>query len=215
MRFTKENMLLYAVTDRTWTARQSLYDQVKAAIAGGITCLQLREKDLDTDAMYKEALPIRDLCRIHHIPFIINDRVDLAMKCDADGVHIGQDDMDAATVRKLIGPDKILGVTAHNKEEAILAYENGADYLGCGAVFSTSTKANTIPLSHEVLQEICQSVPIPIVAIGGIHKNNIMELAGTGVDGIALVSAIFSAADIEDECKELKALSERMVHTCR
>lgn len=215
MKFTKENMLLYAVTDRAWTGRQSLYDQVKAAIAGGITCLQLREKDLDADAMYEEALPIRDLCRRHHIPFIINDRVDLAMKCDADGVHIGQDDMDAATVRKLIGPDKILGVTAHNKEEAILAYENGADYLGCGAVFSTSTKANTIPLSHECLQEICQSVSIPIVAIGGIHKNNIMELAGTGVDGIALVSAIFSASDIEAECKELKVLSERMVHACR
>lgn len=207
---TKKAMLLYAVTDRTWLGNQSLYEQVEQALSGGATCIQLREKDLDPEAFFKEALEIKELCRRFQVPFIINDNVELAIKCEADGVHVGQSDMQAGEVRRLIGPERILGVSAQTLDQAKLAQENGADYLGVGAVFPTSTKEDARPVSHEALKEIARSVSIPICAIGGINKGNLLELSGTGIDGVALVSAIFASKDIEAECRSLRALCETM-----
>lgn len=211
MKCDKKHMLLYAVTDRSWTGKQTLYEQVEAALKGGVTCVQLREKDLNEEAFLKEAMEISALCRQYGVPFIINDNVELAIKCGADGVHLGQEDMAAAKVRKRVGEDMLIGVSAHSVEEALEAVRNGADYLGSGAVFSTSTKSNVNPLPKETLREICASVDIPVVAIGGITKSNLSQLSGTGVDGVALVSAIFAAQDIEEECRMLRRLSEEMI----
>lgn len=211
MKCDKKHMLLYAVTDRSWTGKQTLYEQVEAALKGGVTCVQLREKDLNEEAFLAEAMEISALCRQYGVPFIINDNVELAIKCGADGVHVGQEDMAAAKVRKRVGEDMLIGVSAHSVEEALEAVRNGADYLGSGAVFSTSTKSNVNPLPKETLREICASVDIPVVAIGGITKSNLSQLSGTGVDGVALVSAIFAAQDIEEECRMLRRLSEEMI----
>ena len=212
MKLNKESMLLYAVTDRAWAKNQTLTKQVELALKGGVTCVQLREKDLDNDAFLAEATEIKALCEHYHIPFIINDNVEIAVKCKADGIHVGQHDMKLADVRKMVGNDMIIGISAQTVEQAIEAEKGGADYLGVGAVFSTSTKLDADEVSHSTLKQICRAVSIPVVAIGGINKNNIMELSGSEVDGIALVSAIFSAGDIESECKELKHIAEKMVH---
>ena len=211
MNCDKSQMLLYAVTDRSWTGRQSLYEQVESALKGGVTCVQLREKELNPDDFLKEARALVTLCRRFGVPFLINDNVELALACGADGVHVGQDDMACALAREKLGPRKIIGVSAHSVEEALAAARDGADYLGSGAVFATSTKTNVHPLPHETLREICRSVEIPVVAIGGITKDNLPQLAGTGVSGVALVSAVFAAADIEAECRELRGLSESIV----
>lgn len=208
MNVKKENMLLYAVTDRAWTGRQTILEQVEDALKGGVTCVQLREKDSSEEVFLQEAIAIGALCRKNKVPFIINDNVEIALKANADGVHVGQKDMEAGKVRALLGPDKIIGVSARTVEQAIAAEKAGADYLGVGAVFSTGTKLDAKPLSHKTLKEICQAVSIPVVAIGGISKENMPELAGTGVNGVALVSAIFAAEDIEAECKELRELSK-------
>lgn len=215
MRCSKETMLLYAVTDRAWVGEQSFYEQVESALKGGITCLQLREKELDAGEFLKEAQVIGKLCKKYNVTFIINDNVDIALKCGADGVHVGQEDMKASDVRKMIGEDMILGVSAHNVEEAKEAVKNGADYLGVGAVFTTTTKKNVSQMPIDTLREICNSVDVPIVAIGGIKKSNIHMLNGSGVDGVALVSAVFSAENIEDECITLKKLSEEMVNSSK
>lgn len=211
MRCNKETMLLYAVTDRYWTGRQTLMEQAEDALRGGVTCLQLREKELSDGDFLAEALEMKELCRKYNVPFIINDNVDVAIRCGADGIHVGQSDMEAGNVRALIGEDMILGVSAQTVEQALAAQAAGADYLGVGAVFSTSTKLDADSVSHETLSEICRAVNIPVTAIGGITKENIMELAGTGIDGVALVSAIFAAEDIEKECRELRKLSSNMV----
>ncbi len=211
MRFDKSSMLLYAVTDRAFAKKQTLYEQVNSAIKGGITMLQLREKELSEAEFLKEAEKIKPLCRANDIPFIINDDVDVAVKCGADGVHIGQNDMAAEKVRQIIGEDMILGVSAQTPEQAVKAEEAGADYLGVGAVFPTSTKSDALSVSYETLKEICASVSIPVVAIGGICAENIKELSGSGIDGVALVSAIFGAEDIERECEILKKLTREVV----
>lgn len=211
MRFDKSSMLLYAVTDRAFAKKQTLYEQVNSAIKGGITMLQLREKELSEAEFLKEAEKIKPLCRTNDIPFIINDDVDVAVKCGADGVHIGQNDMAAEKVRQIIGEDMILGVSAQTPEQAVKAEEAGADYLGVGAVFPTSTKSDALSVSYETLKEICASVSIPVVAIGGICAENIKELSGSGIDGVALVSAIFGAEDIERECEILKKLTREVV----
>lgn len=203
-------MRLYAVTDRAWTGRQSLYEQVEAALKGGVTCVQLREKDLDAEAFLTEALEISALCKQYGVPFFVNDNVEIAIRCKADGVHVGQEDMATAQVRQKVGPDMMIGVSAHSVEEALEAVANGADCLGVGAMFSTSTKKDAEHVTMEQLRDICVAVDVPVVAIGGIGKENIAELAGTGVDGVALVSAIFSAEDIEQECRLLRQLSEQM-----
>ncbi len=213
MKCDKQNMLLYAVTDRAWVGKQSLCEQVEAALRGGVTCVQLREKELDEEAFLAEAKEISALCRRYGVPFFVNDNVDIAIACGADGVHVGQEDMAAAQVRRRVGDGMMIGVSVHSVEEALEAVRNGADCLGVGAMFSTSTKADASVLPREVLRDICNAVDVPVVAIGGIGKGNLMQLAGTGVDGVALVSAIFGAADIEDECRLLRALSEDMVRT--
>lgn len=211
MIFAESMLRLYAVTDRSWLGEQTLYEQVELALRGGATCVQLREKELDRDGFYREAKELKTLCARFGVPLIINDNVELALEVDADGVHVGQEDMDAQDVRSLIGPDKILGVTAKTIEQAQNAQRNGADYLGSGAVFGSTTKWNAKPMSRELLQSICESVTIPVVAIGGIHRGNIATLAGTGIRGAAVVSGIFAAADIEEECRVLRAEVEKLV----
>lgn len=213
MKCDRKHMLLYAVTDRAWTGRQTLYEQVESALRGGATCIQLREKELDEEAFLSEAKEIAALCRRYGVPFLVNDNVDIAVRCGADGVHVGQEDMAALDVRRKVGDGMMIGVSAHSVEEALEAVRNGADYLGVGAVFSTSTKADVQELSRETLRDICVAVDIPVVAIGGISKNNMMQLFGSGVDGVALVSAIFAAEDIEQECRKLRVLAEQMVQT--
>lgn len=202
---------LYAVTDRSWLGAQTLCEQVELALRGGATCVQLREKELNAADFLAEAKEIKLLCARCGVPLIINDNVALAMEVDADGVHVGQEDMDARDVRNLIGPGKILGVTAKTVEQAQKAQQAGADYLGSGAVFGSATKRNAKPMSMELLKSICQSVTIPVVAIGGIHRGNIASLSGTGIRGVAVVSGIFAAADIEEECRVLRTEAEKFV----
>ena len=211
MRCDKKHMLLYAVTDRAWVGNKTLYQQVEAALRGGVTCVQLREKELDEAAFLQEAKDLCALCRQYGVPFIVNDNVDVAIACGADGVHVGQEDMEAGEVRRRVGADMILGVSVHTVEEARQAVRDGADYLGLGAVFPTSTKADVDQMPNDTLQAICDAVDVPVVAIGGINRGNLLQLSGSGVDGVALVSAIFSAEDIEGTCRELRVLSKEMV----
>ena len=207
MRFDRRQLMVYAVTDRTWTGKMSLYDQVEAALRGGATMVQMREKGLTDDTVWdylEEARRLRVLTERYSVPLLIDDNVKLALLCGADGVHVGQNDMDAAQARALLGPDKILGVTAKTVEQAIKAQEQGADYLGSGAVFGTSTKADALPMTMERLGEICRSVSIPVVAIGGICLENIGKLRGSGAAGAAVVSGIFGAEDIEGTVRKLR-----------
>lgn len=200
----KEDMLLYAVTDRSWLGDETLATQVEKALKGGATFVQLREKHLDKETFRKEAVEIQKLCREYHVPFVINDNVEIAMEIGADGVHVGQSDMEAGSVRKKLGPDKIIGVSAATVEQALQAEKSGADYLGVGAVFSTSTKEDAKPLDHKVLKEICEAVHIPVVAIGGISQENVFELKESKIAGIAVVSAIFAQKNIEEAAHRLK-----------
>ncbi len=212
MKCDRKHMLLYAVTDRAWTGEQTLYRQVEAALKGGVTCVQLREKAMDDAAFLREAREIHALCRQYGVPFIVNDRVEIAIACGAEGVHVGQDDMAAGDVRRLAGEGMILGVSVHTVEEALEAIQNGADYLGLGAVFPTSTKTDVEQMANETVRAICDAVDVPVVAIGGINQKNMRKLSGSGVDGVALVSAIFSETDIEAACRDLRKLSEEMVN---
>lgn len=198
-------MTVYAVTDRAWTGEKSLMEQVKEALEGGITFLQLREKKLSKEAFLQEAKEMKQLAEKYKVPFVINDNIEIAQKSGADGVHVGQDDMPVEEVRKILGEDKIIGVSAHNVEEALKAQKGGADYLGVGAVCQTATKSDASVVSMEEMKKICESVSIPVVAIGGIHKDNLLMLENTGVDGIAVVSAIFAAKDIKEAARELFA----------
>lgn len=210
MKFDSKNLVLYAVTDRTWLNGRRLYDDVEAAITGGASFVQLREKNLNYGEFKREALEIQSLCKKYNVPFVINDNVELSTEINADGVHVGQDDMEAGNVRALIGRDKILGVSVRTPEQALLAEKKGADYLGAGAVFHTGSKSDAVDISHETLREICRAVNIPVVAIGGINAKNIRELSGSGIKGIAVISAIFAADDIEAASRELRALSEEI-----
>lgn len=211
MRCDNKHMLLYAVTDRAWVGKQTLYEQVEAALRGGVTCVQLREKELDEAAFLQVAKDLCALCHRYEVPFIVNDNVDVAIACGADGIHVGQEDMAANEVRRHVGKDMILGVSVHTVEEARQAVRDGADYLGLGAVFPTITKTDVDQMPNDTMRAICDAVDVPIVAIGGINRGNILQLSGSGVGGVALVSAIFSAEDIEGTCRELRALSEKMV----
>lgn len=211
MRCDKKTMLLYAVTDRSWLGSKTLLEQVEEALEGGVTCIQLREKTLAEDAFLREALEMKKLCRRYKVPIIINDNVELAIKCGANGIHVGQHDMQANNVRALAGDHMILGVSAQTVEQAIMAEKSGADYLGVGAMFSTATKPDADHVSYDMLKKICHAVSIQVCAIGGISKSNMIELKGTGVDGVALVSSVFAAKNIKEECRELKILSQRLV----
>ena len=210
LRVNADAMTLYAVTDRTWVEDTTLMDQVKEALEGGITFLQLREKHLSKEEFIKEAREMKELSKEYKVPFVINDNIEVALAVDADGVHIGQDDMSVEEARKLLGEDKIIGVSAHNVEEAIKAQKGGADYLGVGAVCATSTKKDANVVSKEEIKKICHTVEIPVVAIGGIKKENIKTLEETDVDGVAVVSAIFAAKDIKKDTKQLRGLVEEM-----
>ena len=211
MNFDKNSLRLYAVTDRAWVGRQTLCQQVEAALQGGVTCVQLREKHLDRDAFLAEAKQICALCRRYGVPFIVNDDLDVALACGADGIHVGQDDMPAAEVRRRAGRRLIVGVSAHTPEEARLAEAAGADYLGAGAVFGSATKTDASLLTPAGLQAVCAAVHIPVVAIGGVNAGNILQLQGSGAAGAAVVSGIFGAPDITAACRELRALADTMV----
>ena len=208
----KKDLLLYAVTDRSWLDEgETLEEQVEKCLKGGATCIQLREKQLSEEEFLEEARRMKAVCAKYHVPLLINDNVEIALAVDADGVHVGQSDMEALDVRAKLGPDKIIGVTAKTVEQALLAEKHGADYLGSGAVFGTSTKEDASKMDHQVLKQICQAVQIPVVAIGGITEENVAELAGKGICGVAVVSAIFAKKDIEAATRELKKRTEEMV----
>lgn len=209
MKCNREILKLYAVTDRAWSDKKTLICQIEEALSGGVTCVQLREKNLSDEKFLEKALEVKKICQGYNVPFIVNDNVKVACECNADGIHVGQGDMVACKVREKIGSGMILGVSVQTVEEAIKAWNDGADYLGVGAVFSTSTKLDAVNVSSKTLETICKAVPIPVVAIGGITKENIYELKGTGVDGVALVSAIFAKDDITTECRKLLEISEK------
>lgn len=211
MNCDKKDLLLYAVTDRHWLNGRELADVVKESLDGGVTMLQLREKTLEEDKFLEEAKLLQTLCRERKIPFIINDNVDIAVAMDADGVHVGQSDMEALDVRAKVGPDKIVGVSAQTVEQALLAEKHGADYLGVGAVFPTGSKDDADDVSYETLKAICKAVSIPVVAIGGISQENVSRLAGSGICGVAVISAIYAAKDIREAASKLKRATEEML----
>ena len=211
MKYDKKSLLLYAVTDRNWLNNDTLYEQVEKTIKGGVTFVQLREKNLDEENLINEALEIHKLCRNYNIPFVVNDNVEIARAINADGVHVGQNDMEAINARNILGNDKIIGVSVQTAEQAIIAEKQGADYLGVGAVFPTGSKTDAEDVSYETLKEICETVSIPVVAIGGINASNVLTLKGSGIAGIAVISAIFGADDIEYATKNLKKLTAKVV----
>lgn len=205
---------LYAVTNRHWLGNQTLLEQVQEALDGGATCIQLREKQLDEENFLKEAIEIQKLCKEYHVPFIVNDNVEIAKDMHADGIHVGQSDMEALDVRKALGNDVILGVSAQTVEQAKKAEAHGADYLGVGAVFPTGSKDDAEDVSYETLKAICEAVSIPVIAIGGITQDNVKELAGSGIVGIAVISAIFAQQHITQATKDLKQATEQMLNDC-
>ncbi|NLH62858.1 MAG: thiamine phosphate synthase [Erysipelotrichaceae bacterium] len=211
MNFAEKDLLLYAVTDRRWLKNSTLLQQCEETLQGGATMIQLREKDLDPEQFAAEAEQIKALCHQYGVPFIVNDNVAVALQADADGIHVGQSDMEADDVRALIGKDRILGVSAETVEQAVLAEQRGADYLGVGAVFHTGSKADAEDVSFAELKAICQAVKIPVIAIGGITKENVMQLSGSGICGIAVISAIFAQENIKHAASDLKALASKMV----
>lgn len=207
----KKSLLLYAVTDRSWTGEKSLFEQVEETVKAGTTFVQLREKNISYDEFTNEAKLIKKICAEYNVPFVINDNVTLAKEVDADGVHIGQDDMSITEARAIIGNDKILGVSVQTVKDAILAEQMGADYLGVGAVFPTNSKSDAVEVSYDTLKAICTSVKIPVVAIGGINKSNIKNLTKSGICGIAVISAIFAEKNITQATKELYSLTKQMI----
>ena len=211
MRCEKKDFLLYAVTDRSWLHGKTLYEQVEEALKGGATFVQLREKNLDEEHFLEEAKSIKELCGRYQVPFVINDNVKIAQEIDADGVHVGQSDMEAGNVRAVLGENKIIGVTAKTVEQAVAAEKHGADYLGVGAAFPTGSKADAGVIDHAMYQKISDAVSIPVIAIGGITAENIMELSGNGLSGVAVISAIFAQPDIEAAARKLRFLSQEMI----
>jgi thiamine-phosphate pyrophosphorylase len=207
-----DELLLYGVTDRHWLNGRRLYDDVKESLDGGVTFIQLREKTLDEETFLLEAKEIKSLCEAYHVPFVINDNVDIAKKINADGVHVGQDDMNVEDVRRILGEEKIIGVSASSVEEALCAEKGGADYLGVGAVFPTSSKDDASDVSFEILKKICEAVSIPVIAIGGISKENVHKLSGTGIVGIAVISAIFGKEDIKQAAIDLKKETRKALY---
>lgn len=210
MKLDRRSLLLYLVTDRSWLGEKSLVSQVEKSLNNGVTFLQLREKNLDDESFLKLAKELKELASRYNVPFVINDNIDIAIRSGADGVHIGQGDMPIEEAKKVIGEDKILGVSVGTVEEAIHAEKLGADYLGVGAIFSTKTKEDAQYFTLETLKSICESVNIPVVAIGGINKNNISSLKYSGIDGVSVISAILAQRDIVKSTYELKNICERI-----
>lgn len=203
MNLTKSSLLLYAVTDRTWLGDERLCDQVEKSLRGGVSFLQLREKDLAQKTLLKDAWALKRLCKTYKVPFVINDHVELARVLDADGVHVGQGDMEAGQLRTLLGASKIIGVSVQTVGQALRAESSGADYLGVGAIFATATKTDSSEVSTETLKSICEAVSIPVVAIGGISAARIPALRGSGISGVAVVSSLFAQEDIEGSASAL------------
>ena len=211
MNIKKESLLLYAVTDRHWLAEgEPLSHAVQQALEGGATLIQIREKNLEEGAFEQEAIELQALCRRYHVPFIVNDNVELALRIGADGIHVGQEDMEAGRVREMLGPDRILGVSAQTVEEALRAEAAGADYLGVGAVFPTGSKDDAVDVPHETLKAICEAVSIPVVAIGGITYENTELLKDSGIAGISVISAIFGQKEIEAATRKLRDRAEKL-----
>ena len=204
MKFNEKMLLLYAVTDQAWVGNQTLLEQIEDALKGGATIVQLREKKMDENSFVEEAIQVRDLCHKYHVPLIINDNVEVALKSGADGVHVGIEDAPVAEIRKRVSADFIIGATCKTVEQAKIAEAAGADYMGVGAVFPSPTKTNAVRITNGQLREIIASVSIPAVAIGGISYDNVCEIKGSSVSGVAVVSAIFGAEDIEKATALLK-----------
>lgn len=211
MKSCKDSMLLYVVTDRTWLGNNDLATQVEDIIKNGATFIQLREKNITDEEFIYEAKKIKAITDKYNIPFVINDNINVAKIVDADGVHIGQSDIEAKKAREILGPDKIIGISAGNLNEALTAQKNGADYIGVGAMFHTDTKQNATSITYDEICEITSSINIPVVAIGGINEENVLKLKGTGVDGIAVISAIFASEDICKATSNLLALSKELI----
>jgi thiamine-phosphate diphosphorylase len=207
----RDKMLLYLVTDRTWLGEKQLAEQVEAAVRAGVTMVQLREKELSFDAFTAEALEVKKVTDSYRIPLIINDRIDVAAAVDAAGVHLGQKDGDITEARRILGKNKIIGMSAHNVREAAEAEEKGADYLGAGAVFGSSTKTDASLLTFETLKDICHEVTIPVTAIGGINSKNIFQLSGTGISSVAVISAILGSRDIKQAAAKMKRLAKQII----
>ncbi|MCD8050994.1 MAG: thiamine phosphate synthase [Clostridiales bacterium] len=212
MRSVREAMLLYAITDRSWLRPgQSLTEPVEQVLSAGATCLQLREKELEDKDFLRLAWELKPLCARYDVPLIINDNVAVAKAVDADGVHVGQDDMAIQQARAILGPDKWIGTSVHNVAEAKAALAAGCDYFGSGAVFGSHTKPNVTVLTHQGLSEICAATPLPVVAIGGINADNVLSLAGTGIDGVAVISALFAQPDPAAATRHMLALAKQTV----
>lgn len=209
MKCDRSQLLLYGVTDRSWLGERTLAQVVEQALEGGVTFLQLREKDLDAEAFRAEAEVLLPLCRAHGVPLIINDSVEVALACGADGVHLGQEDLDLARARALLGEERIIGVSAHSVEEALAAQAGGADYLGVGAIFGSTTKGDAVNTGLDTLADICRAVEIPVVAIGGVNAVNIPRLAGSGAAGAAIISGLFAQPDVAQAARHLHALLAR------
>jgi len=211
MKFCEKMLLLYAVTDRAWVGKQTLLEQIEDALKGGATIVQIREKKLDEDSFVREAIQVRELCHRYNVPLIINDNVDVALKSGADGVHVGIEDAPVEEIRKRVSDDFIIGATCKTVKQAKIAEAAGADYMGVGAVFPSPTKTNAIRITNEQLRNIVSSVSIPAVAIGGIGYDNVCEIKGSSVSGVAVVSAIFGAENIENATALLKKRVETVI----
>lgn len=210
MNLRREDLLLYAITDRSWTGEQTLLQQLEQALQGGVSMVQLREKGLEEDAFVAQAVQVGRLCRRYGVPLIVNDNVDVALKSGADGVHVGAQDAPVETVRRRAGSGFLIGATAKTVAQAQAAQRAGADYLGVGAVFPSPTKRDALRISVEQLRIICASVSIPVVAIGGISQENIGRLAGSGAAGVAVISALFSVGDIRAAARALRRGAEEI-----
>ena len=212
MNCDKNDLLLYAVTDRHWLDGRRLIDVVRESLDGGVTMVQLREKTLEEGKLLEDAKELHTLCRQRGVPFFVNDNGEIAREMNADGVQVGQSDMEAQDVRAILGPDKILGVSAQTVEQAVLAEKHGADYLGVGAVFPTGSKDDADDVSYETRMASCGAGAIPVVASGGITQENVAKLAGSGICGVAVISAIYAAKNIQQASADLKAATEKMLH---
>ena len=211
MKLSKDDLLLYAITDRRNLDKKVFFEKIEEALQGGVTILQLREKELDEDSFINEAIEVKKICRNHGVPLIINDNVNVALKSGADGVHVGIEDMPIDEIRRTVPDSFIIGATCKTVEQAQSAERLGADYMGVGAVFPSPTKKNAVRITREQLKEICASVSIPAVAIGGISLENVDELKGGGISGIAVVSAVFSADDIQKAASLLKEKAKSLI----
>ena len=212
MKFDRKMLQLYAITDRHWVGDLSLLEQIEIVLKNGATCLQLREKHLSKEEFISEAKEVKKLCNKYNVPLIINDSVEVALAVGADGVHVGQDDLNCGLIREKVGEDMIVGVSSHNVEEALEAYKNGADYIGIGAAFSTSTKTDTSVMTAQTMKDITANSPIPAVAIGGITIENLPTLYNRGLAGVAVISSLFGAKNIKDATIELKTLTDILVN---